>query len=88
MTSPHQDPGWQQAIQLLEAARLLQRSDIITLNTCLTSALRASVRNREGSPSRGESALSLSLLAPSFALRFLPRCRELAASLGTACSWP
>ncbi|CAE7864846.1 unnamed protein product [Symbiodinium necroappetens] len=32
---------WQQAIQLLEAARLLQRSDIITLNTCLTAALRA-----------------------------------------------
>ncbi|CAE7193532.1 unnamed protein product [Symbiodinium sp. CCMP2456] len=32
---------WQQAIQLLEAARLLQRSDIITLNTCLTAAVRA-----------------------------------------------
>ncbi|CAE7939817.1 unnamed protein product [Symbiodinium sp. KB8] len=32
---------WQQAFQLLEAARLLQRSDIITLNTCLTAAVRA-----------------------------------------------
>eukprot|EP00439_Symbiodinium_sp_Y106_P032738 s4939_g3.t3 len=32
---------WQQAIRLLEAAKLLQRSDSITLNTCLTAAARA-----------------------------------------------
>ena len=52
-----QDSGWQQAIRLLEAAKLLQRSDSITLNTCLTAAARISVEHVATAGSQALSAV-------------------------------